>query len=232
MKNLSLNAKVISMLTLSVVGTVVIAFIGITTAAGINESLNHLTDTVARRALLARTVDSHANELRAQIRELILEEEPEKMKRVSADISGTVERIDKSFQEYYKLADVDVKTLITDLNKQVDQWGHIAKEVTALSLEGKNTEARAHNAKHGVPLLEAVKKELAKLVERNEAFMEEASKATDEQYEKSRMLMFALIGSSMGRRFTRSAKLIVCRISRLSRRRTPTSPASSICGER
>ena len=104
MQKLSLNSKIIFLLSIFIIGSLAVSFVGINKVGEINTSLNSLVKITAERVFIGLTMDSQTNQIRNNEKILILEETPEGIVRIGGVIDDIEKEILEHIQSYRKIA--------------------------------------------------------------------------------------------------------------------------------
>lgn len=190
MKNLSLNKKIIGLISIFIIGNIIIAFVGISKVMFINQNLNDLFHGTNARVHLSKDMDSLINQIRNKEKVFLLDETPEAMKKTAVLIDDLEKKISSKIDSYKQIASAEGKKDLAILEKNLAEWNVIDEEMRTLGYEGKKQEAIAIATGKSREKLEEFGKVLDGMVKRNENFMERDIAEMGSLVENTRNIIF------------------------------------------
>lgn len=192
MKNLSLNKKVIFLLCIFIFANIVTVYVSLSKISEINDSLNNLVNTVAKRLTIAKSMDALTNEIKNQEKVFILEENVSEMNKISSRLDELELQLRTLLKEYDKIALPVGKAEIVKMEEKINKWKDISVEMRKLSLTGQNKEAIALARGPSQQTWNDFDSSLNVMVERNEKTMEDESTRTDLLVDTTRNLVISV----------------------------------------
>jgi methyl-accepting chemotaxis protein len=172
MKNLSLNKKIIALLSIFVTASLIISFVGISKVITINDSVDNLINKTNKKVMLAKDMDVLISQMNGEEKSIIIEEELNEMKSHTATLDGLEKEIRSKIDEFELLATPAAKQNLLDLEKILDNWKEVSIQLRELSYVAKDKEAKALSTGKSKEYLGAFENILDEMVKRNEGFMQ------------------------------------------------------------
>jgi methyl-accepting chemotaxis protein len=190
MKNLSLNKKIIGLISIFIIGNIIIAFVGIKNVMIIDEHLNDLFEVTNERVMLAKDMDSLVNQLRNKEKVFILDENPEAMKKNGELIDDIKKKITGKIESFKMIASEEGKKDLNLLETDLREWKVIDSEMRILGHEGKKKEATDIATGKSREKLEEFENVLNGLVTKNEQLMKQDITETGKLVDSTRNIIF------------------------------------------
>lgn len=197
MKKLSLNVKIIFVLSIFVVSCIVISAVGISRISEIDSSLDNLVKNTVPRALLAKTAEGLSNELRNQQKKHILVGSQEEKKLVDKAIEETATELEKKLHLFIELAGDEHKEVNQSLLDMTSSWKEVDQEVRKISRAGNNDEAFALAEGKSSAIMKEFNKVLDGIVERREALLKSESHRAAELVSNTKNLILTMSSISI-----------------------------------
>jgi len=196
MKKLSLNAKMIGVLSIFVIACFTISAVGIIKVSEINTSLDYLVNVVVRKAILAKSMDATTNEIKNQEKKFILEESVDGMNQIGKVIDENVDDYFENSKELVKLVTTN-KPFVEEAAENMRKWQKVNAEIRKLSLANRNKEAFALVKSESVPLIEAIDKAGQKVTDKASDDMKLETQRTGEIVARTRLLIIVVSSASL-----------------------------------
>ncbi|MBT0662671.1 MCP four helix bundle domain-containing protein, partial [Geobacter pelophilus] len=194
-KNMNLSKRLGLGFGVLLVLMVALIWVGVSGMAKIEDSIERIVTINMVRIDMVNDLSRDIGNIGINVRNMIVNDNPEKKKEYSERIAKFREEYSKSFKKVEELTTkTDTKSweLINNLKQDITVSSNLNNKVMALAMAGKDKEAALVLSKEAAPAERAVSKEVEDLLqhnmERNKARYEEAV-AT---YNKSRNFMFGL----------------------------------------
>ncbi len=170
MKNLSLRAKLLAVLGVLSIASVAIAYVGLTKLGGMNDRINDMVDSSARKVALGAELKQDLLTISRAEKNLILADTQAVMDEYAAVIDDTREQMASREQELQQLADEEGRQLLASFRADWDQF--LAANQQVRELTRLNSNVRARNASAGAG---------REAYERAEAIIHDLAQTSDEQ---------------------------------------------------
>jgi len=194
MKSLSLNAKIAAILGVALVGAVLIAGIGIWIVRDLQQTQDHIVNTLAVRRFLAARIEAYVNDLRNIEKGIVLEETAEGKKAQIERSEGVHKELTAALAKRAKVASEQGEIEQAKLEQDLAAWKPVHDEIARLSVAGRDQEARALVLGKSRELLRDVRKITEAAVQRSNKTIQEF----EQQSERSaRSALLAFIGISV-----------------------------------
>ena len=192
MKNLSLNKKIVFLISIFVVSNFISAGFSLKKINEINDSLNYLAQQVTPRLVLAKNMDAITNEIKNQEKVYILEENSQEMNKIGAKLDELETDLRQNIKNYEKIATADAKAELNTMSEKIDTWKSVTAEIRKLSQAGQNKEAAALARGASKKIWDEYDDVLKAMVQRNEKMMASEATRTDELVTETKSLVLSI----------------------------------------
>ena len=171
MNNLSLNKKMIVLVSIFAIASIVIAYFGVSGVIKINEEMSNLVNVTNKRLIYAKDMDSLINQIKNREKVYILEDDVPGMKTQGEILDSLEKKLSDKIDAFELIATEMGKKDLMKLEDVLKEWKKVSLELREFALAGKNDEAEALARGKSLETLESFGKILETLIERNEKFM-------------------------------------------------------------
>jgi methyl-accepting chemotaxis protein len=187
MKNLSLNSKILSILSIFVASATLIATVGIIKMSAIDDSLNKMVMNTVPRVVVAKTMSQETSEMANLEKVFILDETKEGKAKLSESMDKLEVHVREEISDLLKKSKTEMgRQNMHDILSLMDQWHPINAQIRALALSGKNEEAIALARGSSREIMLKIDEVLNAFVLRNVGFMETDAQESAALYRSSR----------------------------------------------
>jgi methyl-accepting chemotaxis protein len=200
MKNLSLNAKIISILCIFIVASAIISALGIYNMAEINNSLTNIVQGNSARLTNAQTLKSiFLSQIIAE-KNFIMVDTKEEMKMMKERLDKQHEAFEKKLNESLAISTGTQKKSLEEFKKTYDEWRATSEEIQNYAWDGNDKKATEISKIKGRDIRHKGEALIDKIVDENIAEMHTEDDRADELYMHSKKLMIAasLISTVLG----------------------------------
>jgi methyl-accepting chemotaxis protein len=190
-RKLSLNSKIAFVLSLFVVGSIAISYIGLSKMKGINDSLKNIVNISSKRVNDAHVLKELLFIQLLNEKNYILEKDPEYIKTIEGRIVQRDQEIRSVIERAMAISTERGKEELTVFANYYQQWSDNMNQIKALSREGNPTLAFDLSAGKGREIRYKSEEVLDRVMKRNSDYMIADSQASDETYKNSQMLVLA-----------------------------------------
>lgn len=192
MKNFSLNFKLGLVMAVLILGSVTIAYLGITRMERLNESIGHLVDYDVAKAFVLKNIRGYFYLQVLEQRNIILETSDEGMAQYKTKLDNRHELILAQIKVYHSGGDAIAQSEILEFEENYLKWWNITSEIVALALKNSNVEAFAMAKSKAFPQLQVADSLLDKMIKRHDAVMTEERQITNDIYTRSHSLIIVI----------------------------------------
>ncbi len=198
MKNLSLNAKFVGVLSIFVAASLLISILGIFKLSKLNDSLDNIVTSVVPRVAISQKLLATAAEIKNQEKVFILESSKEGMDRIEGVLAGLEKSLTADMEKLKSMLVLEVSKKELEVSiEDVKRWSDVDAEIQRLSRMGKNVEATALARGKSRDLMNGVSDRLNAVVERNDKMMIVEEQNAIALYTESRNILLAVSLSSI-----------------------------------
>jgi len=182
MKKWSLNAKIYFVLSVFVLGSIAIAFIGLSKMDEIKSSLNLIVNGSVARLSNAQELKSLFLIQALNEKNLILEESQDGMRGYAERLKQRHAQISKLFKTAFNLSSEDGKKDLTKFYSSYEKWWTNTLAVQEHAMAARNNDAFSLSKTTGAKLRVEVENTLEEIVTRNFSFMKAEEKRADNDF--------------------------------------------------
>lgn len=189
MKKLSLNQKIIAMISIFVLSGGIIAFEALLKISEISSSLKHLVHETAEHLMMAETIQTDIYAIRHYEKSMLLENNAEAMQRESAQVEKYENLLRKAVENYQKNASPEDRTELNEFIDHVDAWKKEHQEIKSQAMAGNTP--KAIELIHG-PAMQSLNQATAiaeKMVNKNEKLMRKEAQESEALAAQSKKLI-------------------------------------------
>jgi len=196
MKGWSLNAKFIAILGIFVASAMSISAVSLWRIEQISESVTTLVTVYAKRVSYGQDLQTKINEIRNMEKVFILEDSPEGMTKVGAQLDNAEKVIRENVKAFESVSTEQGKKEAKELVEVIDEWKPVSMQIRQFSMAGKNAEAISLARGKSKALLEKFATVLDATVSRNSENMVVAEKNANDLVRNTTITVLALALSS------------------------------------
>ena len=141
MKNWSLNAKIGSVIALSVFATFVVSAVSLTKMTQLSDKFLEVTGTLAQREQLTATILDKQREITISGKDLVIEADATKLATLQANLTEQKRALLDDVEKYRKIASDQGRETLKRYDTAIASWFPAMEQVTKLSKEHKTAEA-------------------------------------------------------------------------------------------
>jgi methyl-accepting chemotaxis protein len=200
MKKLSLNAKLIFVMSILVVGAAVISYIGVTRMGVINNTMATLLHGDVAQAFVIKDIRSLFFEQGIDQRNIILDPTAEGMAKYHKGMNDRHDEILKQIDGYIAISDDEEKKEIANFKDNYLKWWSITNEIITLSLKSEKAAAYDISKTKASPQRRATGTIIDGIVVHHKKLMDEgeASAMNDFVHARTLMLAFSVMAILLG----------------------------------
>lgn len=189
MKKRSLNFKLACVMGILIMGSLVIAGIGLSRMSMINDALHTIVHERAVRVSLVKDIKALFYLQMMNEKNFVLEDTNEGMQVQEALMNKRNEEMLELIEKLTSISTEAGKAEMAKFSETYIAWWDLTKKVRQLALKGDDKKAIEVSHVQGTPLRKAAETVINSTVDRNEKRMREEAEETDRNYAHARMLM-------------------------------------------
>ena len=141
MKNWSLNAKIGSVIALSVFATFIVSAVSLTKMTQLSDKFAEVTGVLAKRDQLTSNILDKQREITISGKDLVIENDDAKMAAIQANIKSQKKELSDYVEQYRKVASDQGRDTLKRYDTAIATWFPAMEKVTKLSKAHKDAEA-------------------------------------------------------------------------------------------
>lgn len=203
MRNWSLQAKVVGILSIFVVSNVLVLGLGLRKLYEADQTTDMIVDSLSQRLEHVHSLAFRQTVMAVALRDGLLESEPEEVRAALKKMTASRAEHEAEIKAFSKMASEEGKALIASYQTQFAAWFDSAEDVLNFGMEKNQAEGLVHLKTKTAPLRKEMADKLESIVKLNQAKMQEGKAHAQEEYESAFSEMLAisaialLIGSIM-----------------------------------
>lgn len=200
MKNRSLNFKVGSIVVVLILGSLSIAYMGLSKLHHMDDMVHHMLDESVVRTLLAKDIRSLVDAQAINQRDVMLAETPEEISESVKSIEARHLNILKKIEEFLKVSSAGDADEMKLVQSQYLEWYKVDHDIVAMISDGKGHEARVYSKQKSMPLRMKMDEELEEIVHRQTEALNADKEMADADYRDAKkwVLIFSSISIFLG----------------------------------
>ncbi|MEN0057313.1 MAG: methyl-accepting chemotaxis protein [Bdellovibrio sp.] len=219
MSNRSLSFKIYFVMTILIIGSVIIAFIGLSRMNKINDVLHSIVTEKSSRVSLVKDIKAVFYLQLMNEKNYILEQDPERIQKMDALMEQRHDELLKKVDQLYAISTEIGKGELEKFKAIYSEWWTNLKEVKEFVASGERVKALSQSNEKGHPIRASSEEIINATVARNEERMSQDAISAENDYVEARNLMLTasiltvLIGMAIGilvlRSLTKSINSII-----------------------
>ena len=172
---------------------VVASYIGVTSLSTLNSNMSTLVNVHVERMKTAAQVNASLQDVIRNEKNLILENNPEKMQEYDSKITNYRVAFESNFSHGYEIGSDKGKERYSEIKNLWEQYKPLDVEMRQLAIAGHHEDATKLHLSRMRPLYDTAGKITAALVEQSQEQMNEAVLEANASYEKTRTTLIAVV---------------------------------------
>lgn len=209
MKKRSLNFKLAVAMSVLVLGSAVIAGIGLSRMEKINKTLDAIVHERSARVSFVKDIKALFYLQMMNERGLVLEETAEGMRNIGELMNKRHEEMLQKISALYNISSETGKAEMDKFKTSYLAWWSLSEDVRKLALSGDEKAAIALSHQKGPALRKASEELINSTVERNEKFMREDAEMAAADYQQARWLVLATSVFAIGLGISFAAYILI-----------------------
>ncbi len=200
MKSRSLNFKIGTIITILVLGSVSIAYIGLIKLSSMNTAMSSLVSKTVSRTIIVKDIKNLLDLQAIDQRNIIIEESAATMKSIKGQMEDRNKQIYDLITKYESLSTEIGRTEIAEVKSAYQAWWTSTLDVIEHSSQNNNAAAFKLSKETGAPLRAAISAKISAIVDRQQGVMEEQHQQTQDDYVEARslVLLFSVVSLLIG----------------------------------
>lgn len=200
MKNRSLNFKVGSIVLVLILGSISIAYMGLSKLHHMDDMVHHMLDESVVRTLVAKDLRSLIDAQAINQRDVMLAETPQEISDSVKNIEARHTSILNKTEEFLKVSSAADAEEMKLIQKQYLEWYKVDHDIVSLIGAGKAHEARVFSKQNSLPLRLKMDKELEEIVHRQTEALNADKEMADADYKDAKkwILIFSFVSIFLG----------------------------------